>query len=210
MSASTWVVRDKTGQGRDFAQDNPSYRPGLQSAAINGKSALYFGGDDYIYCPLSAIPGITVNSPLAVFAAFKGDGATGFADFAMATRVVLYVNNQFVGWLIDADTKTRFAHTSRGEVSKTAALTRGDVCICGWEIGANAATPALYVDDAAVTPTTNSITAGIAEDSRGFLVIGRQDTGYMKGLLGELVVMSRIPTNSERSTIINRLISTLS
>lgn len=207
MSASNWVVRDKTGAGRDLAQDGSSYRPTLQPGAINGKSALYFGGDDYIYCPLSAIPGITVNSPLAVFAVFKGDGATGYVDFAMATRVSLYVDNAIAGWLIDADTKTRFAHTGRGELLKTSALTRGDVCICAWEIGANAATPALYVDSAAVTPTTNTISAGIAEDSRGFLVIGRQSTSFMKGLLGELVVMSRIPTSAERLTIINRLIN---
>jgi hypothetical protein len=205
LLSDDWFIRDKFGSDREFAQDSPAARPTLQADAINGRSALKFNGSQSLYVPLSKVPGMAVNSSFTVFAVFKGDGEASYSDFVMSTRVSLHVDNTGAGWGVDAQSDMRLFHAGRGEYRRTGALTRGAVCICEWEVGANATSPALYVDDVIQTPTTNSLTGGIAENGDGFLVIGQQSGAYMKGLLGEIVAIPGKPTTEVRSFVFNHL-----
>lgn len=207
--ATTSTVLDSTSNNNDGTKKGAN-EP-VQAAGKVGLAQDFDGTNDYISTLLGSMP--LANDAKTISFIVKGDANNKYYG-AISTRVDIGgIDNSAKGYItiIDESAGGRmlYSHTGKGDYIANPDLSFGNWYMYSATTGANAATPLLYLDGAAQLPTTNTLAAANAENSNGYLVLGRQIASYSDGSKDEVRISSVARTAGWIKATYNSLWDTL-
>ena len=160
------------------------------ASAVIGKHIDFDGSNEYMVAALSGLP--TVNVAKTAEMVFNVDTT---ARLCCGSRVNYGgIDNTSKGWVLSMDGATptrRYYHTGVGDYAINTGPTVDVDSYVASTCGVNGASAALYLNGAAVVPTTSTLAAGNAENGSGYFVIGYETTThYANGQISEVRLSS--------------------